>query len=71
MQRLAKIKPSLPTIIGQEYSGCKEPKLNSSYINPIEEESKSEREKQVILTHVYGVLKNGTDEPICLVRIET
>ena len=71
MQRLAKIKPSLPTIIGQEYYGCKGPKLNSNYINPIEEESKSEREKQIILTHVYGVLKNGTDEPICLVRIET
>ena len=34
--------------------------------------SKSEKEKQIfILTHIYGIQKNGTDEPICRAGIET
>ena len=33
--------------------------------------SKSEKEKQIfILTHIYGIQKNGTDEPICTAGIE-
>ena len=33
--------------------------------------SKSEKEKQIfILTHIYGIQKNGTDEPICKAAIE-
>ena len=34
--------------------------------------SKSEREKQIpILTYIFGIKKNGTDEPICKAEIET
>ena len=32
----------------------------------------SEREKQIsLLTHIYGIYRNGTDEPICRPGIET
>ena len=34
--------------------------------------SMPEREKHYcILTHIYGILKNGTDELICKAKIET
>ena len=35
--------------------------------------SKLEREKDHILKHIYGIEKNGTDEPICrlVMEIET
>ena len=32
--------------------------------------SKTKREKYCILTHIYGILKNGTDEPVCRAGIE-
>ena len=32
--------------------------------------SKTKREKYCILTHVYGLLKDGTDEPFCRAGIE-
>ena len=35
------------------------------------EVSQKEKEKYCILTHVYGIQKNSTDEPICTVAIET
>ena len=35
------------------------------------ERSKTEREKYHILTHIGGIQKNGTDEPVCKAEIET
>ena len=34
------------------------------------EQSKTKIEKYSILTHIYGILKNGTDEPVCRAGIE-
>ena len=33
--------------------------------------SQKEKNKQRILTHIYGIQKNGTDEPVCKAEIET
>ena len=35
------------------------------------EVSQKEKNKYRILTHVRGIQKNGTDEPICKAEIET
>ena len=35
------------------------------------EVSQKEKNKYHILTHIYGIQKNGTDEPICRAGIET
>ena len=34
------------------------------------EVSQKEKDKCRILTHIYGIQKNGTDEPICTAGIE-
>ena len=34
------------------------------------EVSQEEKSRYCILTHIYGIQKNGTDEPVCMVRIE-
>ena len=34
------------------------------------EVSQKERNKYPILTHIYGIQKDGTDEPICRVAVE-
>ena len=33
--------------------------------------SKKEKNKYLILTHICGIQKNGTDEPVCRAEIET
>ena len=33
--------------------------------------SQKEKNKYCILMHIYGILKNGVDEPICKAGIET
>ena len=35
------------------------------------EVSQKEKNKYCILTHIYGILKDGTDEPICRAAMET
>ena len=35
------------------------------------EVSKKEENKYCILTHIYGIQKNCTDEPICMEGLET
>ena len=35
------------------------------------EVSQKEKNKYRILTHIYGIYKNGTDEPVCKAKIET
>ena len=35
------------------------------------EVSQKEKNKYHILVHIYGIQKNGTDEPICRAGIET
>ena len=35
------------------------------------EVSQKEKNKHCMLTHMYGISKNGTDEPICRARTET
>ena len=35
------------------------------------EVSQKETDKYGILTHTYGIQKNGTDEPICRAAVET
>ena len=35
------------------------------------EVSQKEKNKYPILTHIYGIYKNGTDEPVCRAEIET
>ena len=35
------------------------------------EVSQKEKNKSHILMHIYGIQKNGTDEPICKAEIET
>ena len=35
------------------------------------EVSKEEKNKYRILMHIYGIQKNGTDEPVCRAEIET
>ena len=35
------------------------------------EVSQKEKNKYCILTHIHGIWKNGTDEPICRAGIET
>ena len=35
------------------------------------EVSQKEKNKYRVLTHIYGILKNGVDEPICRAGIET
>ena len=35
------------------------------------EVSQKEKTKYYILTHIYGIYKNGTDVPVCRARIET
>ena len=35
------------------------------------EVSQKEKNKYCILTHIYGILKDGTDEPICREAMET
>ena len=35
------------------------------------EVSQKEKDKYHILTHVYGIQKDGTDEPICRAAMET
>ena len=35
------------------------------------EMSQKEKDKYHILTHMYGIQKNGTDEPICRAGLET
>ena len=35
------------------------------------EVSQKEKNKYRILTHICGILKNGTDEPVCKAEIET
>ena len=32
--------------------------------------SQKEKDKYCILTHVYGIWKDGTDEPICRAKME-
>ena len=34
------------------------------------EVSQKEKNKHCILMHIYGILKNGTNEPICRAGIE-
>jgi len=34
------------------------------------EVSQKEKNKYCIVTHIYGIWKNGTDEPICRTGIE-
>ena len=34
------------------------------------EVSQKEKKKYCILTHIYGIQKDGTDEPICRARME-
>ena len=33
--------------------------------------SQKEKNKSHILTHICGIYKNGTDEPVCKAKIET
>ena len=33
--------------------------------------SQKKKNKYRVLTHIYGILKNGVDEPICRAGIET
>ena len=33
--------------------------------------SQKEKNKYHVLTHIYGIYKDGTDEPICRAGIET
>ena len=35
------------------------------------EVSQKEKNKYHILTHIYGIQKNGTDEPVCKAEVET
>ena len=35
------------------------------------EVSQKEKDKYCVLTHAYGIQKDGTDEPICRVAMET
>ena len=44
--------------------------MNAEPIIP-SEVSQKEKNKYCILTHIYGIWKNGTDEPICRAGIET
>ena len=40
-------------------------------LEPIIQNETSQKEKnKYILTHIYGIQKNGTDEPICRAAIE-
>ena len=38
-------------------------------LEPVVQSEVSHKEKKYILTHIYGIQKNGTDEPICRARI--
>ena len=40
-------------------------------INIQSEVNQKEKNKYCVLTHIYGILKNGVDEPICRAGIET
>ena len=35
------------------------------------EVSQKEKNKYHMLTHIWGIQKNGTDEPVCMAEIET
>ena len=35
------------------------------------EVSQKEKNKYRILTHIYGISKNGTEEPVCRAEVET
>ena len=37
----------------------------------LSEVSQTEKDKYRILTHICGIYKNGTDEPVCKAEIET
>ena len=39
-------------------------------LEPITELSKFKREEKHILTHIYGIQEDGTDEPICRAAME-
>ena len=60
------------------YSATKRNKSESALVSWVNlghviqsEISQKEENKHHILTHVYGIEKNGTDEPICRAAIET
>ena len=60
------------------YSATKRNKSESALVSWVKlghviqsEISQKEENKHHILTHVYGIEKNGTDEPICRAAIET
>ena len=36
----------------------------------VNEGSQKEKNKYCILTHIYAIQKNGTDEPLCMAGIE-
>ena len=59
------------------YSDIKKNEVGSSVVNSINlesviqcEVSQKEKNKYHILMHMYGILKNCTDEPICREGIE-
>ena len=37
----------------------------------IQSEISQKEKNKYILTHIYGIYKNGTDVPVCRARVET
>ena len=54
-------------------NSCESVLLRRMKLAPViqSEVSQKEKNKYRILTHVYGIWKNGTDEPICRAGMET